>query len=446
MKLSAFLDWLDGFLNFEKTQAKNVFWLESMRFLCARLGNPQDVVPCIHAAGSKGKGSVCALCASIVESAGMSCGLYLSPHVSDFRERITTPHGFFDDAVYEDAADELVEAVESIRNEDVPNGQAFTWFELATAFAFLCFRRARVDFAVYETGLGGRLDATNVVTPRACILMPIELEHTAFLGGTIEKIAAEKAGIIKDGVPVVIARHVNPQAARVFADCAERRHAPCVFADEDVKNLSYQYESNGMRIAFYSDRFDGGRVSALMKLRGAEQADNAAAAPLAVKIALPSVTAAQIQTGLEEAALPARFEIVSAPAQYGGVRRIILDGAHTPVSVRYAVQTLKDGFGAEDGVFHLLFACAKDKDAAGIAKELRGVFTEVTVTETSGGRARNADDLKTVFADAGIPCTAEKDARNALESALQKASAARASLLVAGSFYLAAETAAGLSR
>ena len=445
MKLSAFLDWLDGFLNFEKTQAKNIFWLDSMRFLCGRLENPQNAVPCIHAAGSKGKGSVCALTAAIVESTGMSCGLYMSPHVSDFRERITTSHGFFDDAVYEDAADELVGTVAGIRQEDVPGGRAFTWFELVTAFAFLCFRRAHVDFAVYETGLGGRLDATNVVTPRVSVLMPIELEHTAFLGDTIEKIAAEKAGIIKEGIPVVIAHGVNPQAGRVFADCAERRHAPCVFFGDEIKNLSYHYKENGMRTTFDMDSIGGRHISALMQLRGAEQADNAAAAALAVKRALPSITAEQIQAGLEKAVLPARFQVFPAPERYGSVRRIILDGAHTPVSIKHVVQTLKDAFSSERGNFHLLFACAADKDAVGIAKAVRGIFTEITVTET-GGRARNADDLEAVFADIGMTATTEKDVRTALENALAKADAAHATLLAAGSFYLAAEVIAALSR
>ena len=192
MKLSDFLKWLDGFLNFEKAQTKNIFWLDTMRFLCARLGNPQDSIRCIHVAGSKGKGSVCAMSASIIESAGYSCGLYMSPHIVDFRERVTTPHGFFDDSIYESASKELYETVCEIPKDELPGSRRFTWFELVTAFAFLCFRNAKVDFAVYETGLGGRLDSTNVVMPLVSVLMPIELEHTEFLGGSIEKIAAEK--------------------------------------------------------------------------------------------------------------------------------------------------------------------------------------------------------------------------------------------------------------
>ena len=158
----SFERWLDSFINFEKLPQKNMFWLDTMRFFCERLGHPEASSPCFHIAGSKGKGSVSKMIACILQEAGFSVGLYTSPHVLDFRERISRPDGFFDDAVYEGAAAELMHAVQSAENEKkIP--RPVTWFELATLYAFLCFRRARTDWNVFEVGLGGRLDATNVV-------------------------------------------------------------------------------------------------------------------------------------------------------------------------------------------------------------------------------------------------------------------------------------------
>ena len=182
MVLSDFYKWLDNYLNFEKSQTKGIFWLESMRFLCGKLSNPQDKIPCIHVAGSKGKGSCSAMISSILEEAGYKCGVYESPHISDFRERIGTAHSFFEDIIYEKSADELTSLVDSIPVSELPGQRPLTWFELVTAFGFLCFKNAGCNFVVYETGLGGRLDSTNIVKPLASVLMPIELEHTEFLG------------------------------------------------------------------------------------------------------------------------------------------------------------------------------------------------------------------------------------------------------------------------
>lgn len=445
MKLSAFLEWLNGFLNFEKTQTKNIFWLDTMRFLCARLGNPQDSVRCIHVAGSKGKGSVCAMCASIIESSGYSCGLYMSPHIEDFRERITTPHGFFDDSIYEIAAEKLYETVCSIKKNELPGKRAFTWFELVTAFAFLCFETAKVDFAVYETGLGGRLDSTNVVKPLVSVLMPIELEHTEFLGGSIEKIAAEKAGIIKDGVPAVIARQITSESEKVFFDSAKSHNSKTVFVERAIKDFSYSYKEGKMLVSFATDLFDEGHISVSTKLLGAKQAENAATAAIAVKTAIPSLTENHLQKGLAAVYLPARFESIPVPKNYKYVRGIIIDGAHTAASIKYTLSTLKEIFGSGKK-FHLLFACAKDKDVKSIAKEVRGAFTNIIVTESNTNRAFPAGDLKNIFTESGVNCSFENDLHKALLASLKNASGEEAILLITGSFYLAADVIRILNR
>ena len=201
-KLKDFENWLDGFLNFEKLPQKNMFWLEAMESLCAGLNHPEIFAPCIHVAGSKGKGSVSQMIASILDAAGCKTALYTSPHIQSIFERATLAHSPLKEKSYEDAADELRSFIEKSTVSDLSASRPLTWFELLTIFAFLSFRKEGVDWSVFEVGLGGRLDATNVITPRVSVITPIEEEHTEFLGDTLEKIAGEKGGIIKRGIPV----------------------------------------------------------------------------------------------------------------------------------------------------------------------------------------------------------------------------------------------------
>ena len=165
-----FLSWLDGFLNFEKLPQKNIFWLNTMEFLCKKLNHPESICPCFHVAGSKGKGSVASLIASIMQKAGYKTGLYASPHILDFKERIRNGKDFFSEDIYEKSALELMNTMESTPLSEFPSERNVTWFELVTAFGFLCMKNANVDCAVYEVGLGGRLDATNVVNPLISVI------------------------------------------------------------------------------------------------------------------------------------------------------------------------------------------------------------------------------------------------------------------------------------
>src|SRR5512140_754924 len=193
------LDYLYSFVDYSLKHsselAKADFNLDRMRALMAELGNPQDRCPTVHVAGTKGKGSVCALIASGLQAAGMRVGLYTSPHLLDYNERIRIngePVSHHD----------LVELVETIKPA-VARIPKLTTFEITTALAFIHFARQKVDAAVIEVGLGGRLDATNVITPRVAIITSLSYDHMAVLGDTLAKIAGEKAGIIKPGVPVV---------------------------------------------------------------------------------------------------------------------------------------------------------------------------------------------------------------------------------------------------
>ena len=201
-----------------------------------------------------------------------------------------------------------------------------------------------------------------------------------------------------------------------------------------------------MLVSFDTDLFDEGHISVSTKLLGAKQAENAATAAIAVKTAIPSLTENHLQKGLAAVYLPARFESIPVPKNYKHVRGIIIDGAHTATSIKYTLSTLKEIFGTCKQNFHLLFACAKDKDAKKIAKELHGIFAKIVLTETKTNRAFSAHELKNIFAAEGINCSVESDIQNALLTSLENASNENAILLITGSFYLAAEVMKNLSR
>lgn len=426
MELSDFFKWLDNYLNFEKTQAKNIFWLESMKFLCEKLGNPQDLIPCIHVAGSKGKGSVSAMLASIIRESGHTCGIYSSPHITDFRERITSADGFFEDSIYKEAADILTKLVDSIPLEELPAKRPLTWFELVTVYAFLCFKIAKVDYVIYEVGLGGRLDSTNVVKPLASVLMPIELEHTEFLGDTIEKIAGEKAGIIKPETKAIVSFQNYSDAERVFEKKAKELKAPIIFVKNKIQNLQLNFTEKGlMQLSITSDNSN---IKTELKLLGKVQAQNAATAFVTIKNTLPFITDKQIEQGLSKAFLPGRFEIFNS--------NIILDGAHTVKSISNTLDTMKNLFPNKK--YHLLFACAGDKDIEDIIPLFKDIFQTITFTQPLTVRHCDAEKNLAIATKNGINAQLESELKKAyitLKSSLKNDDI----LLVTGSFYLVSE-------
>ena len=436
MKLKDFLAWLDAYLNFEKKQTKGIFWLESMKFLCDRLGNPQDKIPCFHVAGSKGKGSTSKMIASIIESAGYTCGLYTSPHITDFRERVGTASGFFADAIYEKSADELVDCVSHIRDEELPGARAFTWFELVTVYAFLCFKNAGVDYAVYEVGLGGRLDSTNVVRPMVSVITQIELEHTEFLGDTIEKIAGEKAGIIKEGVLVVLGHQGYDVAVEVVSECVKKYTNKCIISDDIIHFRDIKFENARMNVTFESDLFSR-PLQCAMRLLGEAQIWNAKAALCAVKVALPAISENALEQGISDAFLNGRFEVREPPRSYPQIKFLVLDGAHTVNSISLVVKTVEKCF--PHCSFDLLFACAADKDVEDIAPLFANKFLNVTLTRPGTVRQSDISLVKAAFEQANIAFEAIEDCGDAIKTALEKANEEGHALLVTGSFYLLAE-------
>lgn len=463
--IGVFGQFAEDYLNFERTPQKSVFWLDTMKFLCRRLGNPQLSCPSVHVAGSKGKGSVAKMISCILEEAGFCTGLYTSPHLLSLDERIGTASGPFSEEVYEASVKELMQSVRSIKPDELPGARPVTWFELVTLLGMLCFKNAGTEYSVYEVGLGGRLDATNVIQPACCCITRIELEHTEFLGDTEEKIAAEKGGIIKPGVPVIISRQTEP-VKDVLLKIAKERGAPAVCTDSMLNisevvyknrlltsNDSYQLQKNRqfscvnspfqMDFSLSSKAFSR-PLNISLAMAGEFQAENAATASLAAKTALPGLDEAVIERALAKAVLPGRFEAADlSGTQFSTIPALILDGAHTVQSVKGTVDAFCRLFLHEpEASFHgarLLFACAADKDAERIAPLFKGVFLQAVLTRPGEFKPSDFSRLKKAFDSAGIEHIACADCIKAVSYTLEQAAERQETVLVTGSFYLVAE-------
>jgi len=420
---------LSAYLNFEQLPQKNMFWLDTMESLCAHFDHPERFSRAVHVAGSKGKGSVSAMIQGILSATGARCGLYTSPHVSHISERVTLGNELFDESVYKTAFEELQEG---LRNVSIL--RQVTWFELMTLYSFLVFRQAKCEWVVYETGLGGRLDATNVVIPCVSVITIIEREHTEYLGDTLEAIAGEKAGIIKQGVPVITAQQI-PSVRAVFEQTAHEKNAPFESIDTIVTLDSYTAEKRGCTVCFSSPLFSR-PIKARLRLYGEFQAENAALASVAAKTILPSVSEDAIERGLSCAFLSARFEVIEKPAKFSGIPYLVIDGAHTPKSVMNTVKTFNALFASPDA--QVIFSCAGDKNVKAIARLFTG-FENIMLTLPGSVKKTNPELLQTAFDEAGLVYEYNGDYACAISQALLHASAAGKNALVTGSFYLAGE-------
>ncbi|NLM01228.1 MAG: bifunctional folylpolyglutamate synthase/dihydrofolate synthase [Treponema sp.] len=436
--------WLNNFLDFEKLPKKNIFWLDTMEFLCKRFHYPQDNYHSIHIAGSKGKGSVSTMIASILNEANLSCGLYTSPHILSFAERITQCGKFFSNEIYEIAGKELMNSINALIPEQLPGNRQITWFELVTLYAFLVFKYAKINWAVFETGLGGKLDATNVLSPDVCVLTPIELEHTQFLGDTLEKISTEKAGIIKYKTPVFSANQ-DPIVSEIFNKTAKHKQTNVIFLDDILKKSTLKYNTQGMEIEldFYS--FFSRPIKTTLKLYGKFQVENAALAALVIKNIFPHICESTIEKGLQNAFLPARFEIIEKNEK-NNLPKMILDGAHTVNSINFTLETIHE---MNIKNIDLLFACAADKNVSKIASLFfndKVEFSNFTFTNPGYVRPGDFSNLKKYFnkeidksKKSFQKFVFEEDCKTAINFATKESLKNNSTLLVIGSFYLISE-------
>jgi dihydrofolate synthase/folylpolyglutamate synthase len=441
-------EWLSRFINLERGQSSRSFRLDRMEILSEAAGHPERCAPLIHTAGSKGKGSVTGMIAAILEEAGYKTACYASPHVSDFRERIREGgRKFFDEAIYAQAGEELRavtgELVHSSKpqhrlfNPSLEGGEEPTFFELMTLWFFLCARLSGCRFMAVETGLGGRLDATNIADPLVSVVTPIELEHTDYLGNTLAAIAGEKAGIVKPGRPLVLSEQAG-EALEVFKAKTRETASPLLYFPEraELRDILVTEE----KTAFTLNLKDPARERVLelsVAIPGEIQAANAGLAVLALKAALGDAIGGEaIARGLEGFSLPARFERIKTKPVF------IIDGAHTVRSAGFCVQTFTRLYG-EGGV--LLFGCAAGKNALSMAELLTSRFSRIIIT--TPGSFKKSLPLETFGAfkqKAGggggppeimyIPRTEE-----AIEKAVELGEKTGLPVLGTGSFYLAAE-------
>jgi dihydrofolate synthase/folylpolyglutamate synthase len=354
--------------------------LEPMQAMAAHLGNPQDNLRFIHLAGSNGKGSTAAFCESCLRAAGHRVGLYTSPHLVSIRERIQIDRVPISETDFGEGMSRVVGAAE---------GEP-TFFELMTALALGYFARERVDWVVWETGLGGRLDATNIVRPAVSVITSISLEHTQYLGTTVAEIAREKAGIIKPGIPVI--SDATGEAQEAIADVSREVGAPFFEVDRAVPA-----EDLGMRGAHQVARLEGQEY--VLGLMGPHQVRNAACAVAALRQLPKPLEVSVIARGLASTQWPGRFQIVSESPL------LVLDGAHNESAMETLLPTWRASL-AERGInqapAHLLFGAVADKDISGMARLLVREFKSVTLVRLANERSADPKDLAPQFD--GLAC------------------------------------------
>jgi dihydrofolate synthase/folylpolyglutamate synthase len=419
------LDYVFSFIDFSLTHQENIspdkFEIKRMKEFAALLGNPQQQYPTIHIAGTKGKGSVATFCAAGLRAAGYKVGLYTSPHLQDFRERIQVDGQM----ISEENFVRMVELVKPV----VPQLPGMTSYEIQTALAFLHFARQLVDIAVIEVGMGGRLDSTNIITPLISVITSISIDHASILGDTLTKIAGEKGGIIKEGVPCVSAPQ-KEEAITVLQSIAVEREAPFTLVGEDVK---FELLCSSLEGQVFSLQLDDKSVEMQIPLLGAHQVENAATAYTALNIIRKqgwNLTDEAVMRGFSQVQWLGRFEIVRHKPY------VVFDGAHNPYSaamLRQAVRTY-----CPDSPILLIFGASEDKDIQGMFAELLPDTQTLLPVQAGHPRALAAEKLAQHASGYNcqvIPCGTVLDAfQRAMEMADDSSL-----VLVTGSLYLVGE-------
>ena len=429
---SGVYDWLSSFINFEKVKNRSDFSLDRMKVLAELAGHPQKYAPSIHVAGSKGKGSVTGMIAAILEASGIKTARYASPHVYDFRERITMGKSFFDEDIYIAAGSKLRDIIE-LHSDKIEEP---TFFELFTIWFFLCVRQAGCKAMSVETGMGGRLDATNILDPLLSVITIIELEHTEYLGDTIAAIAGEKAGIIKHRRPLVLAEQ-SEEALEVFREHAARNESPLIYFPDNTKLENVRIDRNGTSFTLVLKTPNGGETvfkELFLPTPGEVQAKNAALSILAVKTAYPDIKEYSIREGLAGFTLGARFECISETPL------LVIDGAHTGRSVDLVIKTFTSLYG-QGGI--LIFGCAEGKDVQQMAKHCVSFFSQIIITKPGTFKISHPKEIYDAFVREAEKVSSPPkiillpETDEAVDRAVKIANGLP--ILGTGSFYLAAE-------
>ncbi|MFH1009160.1 MAG: folylpolyglutamate synthase/dihydrofolate synthase family protein [Candidatus Latescibacterota bacterium] len=419
--------------NYEKTndyKYDNAFKLDRVTSLLNHVGNPHQQLSAIHIAGTKGKGSTAAMITSILRAQGLRVGLYTSPHLVSFRERIRVDGQMIPT---ESFAILLNRLRPHITPPTADQRCSHSFFDVLTVMAFMHFAREKVDVAVLEVGMGGRIDATNVIHPKVSVITPISFDHTRHLGTNLAAIAYEKAGIIKPGCPIVTAPQ-PPEAMEVIRRVAREQNAPLIEVGTEVRYGKEAGEEDRGNVRFQVTGTRGVYRDLRIPLLGDHQRTNAATAIAALEVFGKedrAISAQTIREGLSRTQVLGRISVI------GERPTIVLDVAHNPASFRELRETLKSSFSFQHLLF--VFALHKDKDAEGIVREFAPLVDRVFLPAIDSPRIRPKEELREAFERVAIPCTETDTVAEAISSA-QRAACADDLICIAGSFMLAEQS------
>ncbi len=409
----------------DRLAARN-FKLERVHTLLRQLGDPHQTYPTLHIAGTKGKGSVSAMLAAIAQAGGLRTGLFTSPHLHTYRDRIQI-NG---EAISRSDMAALIEEIKP----SVDSDPDLTMFEATAALGFLYFARQKVDLAVMEVGLGGRLDATNVIHPEISVITSLSLDHTAILGNSLAEIAGEKAGIIKPDVPLVSAPQ-QPEALAVLRQVADERHAPLVVVGQDWtwepghRTLAGQVVA--VRKMSAASPFDGNYDVALL---GDFQQENAAVAVAAAAVLYETghdwATPQAVRDGLQRVYWPGRMEVLSQDPP------VVVDCAHNPYSTQVLMHSLRAWF--PDTRWLLIYGASADKDIDGMLRALLPNCEHIIAARSYHPRAATPEQLVVYCAALGRDAESCTDARHALDQAWSHLTP-NLGIVVTGSIFIVAD-------
>ncbi|MCL2481381.1 MAG: bifunctional folylpolyglutamate synthase/dihydrofolate synthase [Spirochaetaceae bacterium] len=445
-------EYLQSFTNLEKKTSfsEREYRLDRVKYLSDKFDSPHNGINLIHIAGSKGKGSTALYAASILKALGFKTGLYTSPHVLSFKERISLAGVFFGNRVYIKNINLIKDFLES---ESIPFESSPTTFELLTLLAFLIFKHEKCSWAVIETGIGGRLDATNIITPLCSVITPIELEHTEILGATLKEIAYEKAGIIKKNVPCITAKQ-KPEVLEVLKNKAEKEYSTLTPIDKaiEIKDVLLNEKGTSFSLVFKVDNDNNillkenvKQYKFKTKMLGTFQAENSALAMLSVKKALEKIHVSiatekffnNSKKGIAKAFAPGRIEYISLGKNKPA---LIIDSSHTENSAEKLAETIKS-IKKERNII-LIFGVLEGKDYKKITEKFKNLFTEIIISTPGYFKKSNPqaiyEYLKLELSAINVKVYIEKDPKDAFNSAMEKAGK-NGLIVTTGSFYMAGE-------
>ncbi|OIP26458.1 MAG: bifunctional folylpolyglutamate synthase/dihydrofolate synthase [Chloroflexi bacterium CG_4_9_14_3_um_filter_45_9] len=420
-------EYLNSFVNYENipgiSYASPDYDLRHVEEVLHQIGNPHLAARTVHIAGTKGKGSVAAMIAQVLTDSGYKTGLYTSPHLHNLRERIKVDGTLISEEAFAELMTKLKPYLEAA------NRRQLTFFEVLTILAFVYFHEKQAHFQVLEVGLGGRLDATNVAQPEVCIITSISLDHMQILGDSLEKIAYEKAGIIKPGCTVVLSPQPE-EVTSVISNICYKQGANLVRVGKEVTWRGMNGDLSHQSIMVEGRR---GIYHVTIPLLGDYQLENTATAVAALEVLVSrgfDISSQDIAQGLAKVKWPGRFQIL----QHSPI--VLVDGAHNVASIKRLVENVKAYFSYKRAL--LIFGVSCDKDIPGIVRELVSLSPQVIVTHTSHPRAASPSVIATEFVKMGVNSKITENIPQALFQALSLASE-QDLICVTGSLFVVAE-------